>query len=142
MPTSPSAKDYSRWVLPGRPAPLLKGPFLFAVFEEFIANKLTLGEIHHAFRYVEELTSKYGNRTVFELREQVSDASRFNNEPIRTADNHYISISTQWSWQNFPYVLKSVQRAFNINPLQGCKLTDKMRSSLREAGVTFQEVNG
>ena len=133
-------RDYSRWVIPGRPAPLLKGPFLLAVFEDYIADKLTLAEIQQIFQELARQPASIGTRATYEFRHVIQDDSRFSPPPIRTADGQLIRVSNQWRTENFSYVLKAVHQHFRI-PLQGCRLTDKMRNSLRAAGVSFQEVN-
>jgi hypothetical protein len=131
--------DNSRWVVPGRPEPLRKGQFLLAIFEDYIADKLPLPEIQRVFRDLSE-ASNVGNRHTFKLRDEVKDTTRFHVPPIRTADRQLIRVSTQWRTENFSYVLKAVHQHFRI-PLQGCGLTDKMRNSLRAAGVSWEEVN-
>ena len=126
--------------MPGHPSPLKKGPFLFAVFEDLVADKLTVAQLHEVFRAVEELPASLGKCTVFKLRHEVTDEVRFNRPPIRTADGQLVRVSTQWSWANFPFVLRAVHQAFGIR-LQGCRLTDQMRASMRRAGATYEEMD-
>ncbi|GAA3969892.1 hypothetical protein [Hymenobacter antarcticus] len=137
---APASRDYSQWILSGRSIPLKKGAFLLAVFEDFVADKLTVAQLHEVFRPVEELPASLGNRTVFKLSYEVTDEVRFNRQPIRTAGGQLVRVSTQWSWANFPYVLRAVHQAFGIR-LQGCRLTDQMRASMRRADAAYEEVD-
>jgi hypothetical protein len=54
MPPSPF-RDNSQWVLPGYAEPLKKGSFHLAVYEDYIADELTLAEIQRVFQ---ELSNK------------------------------------------------------------------------------------
>jgi hypothetical protein len=141
MPSSRLPQDKSRWVVPGRSEPLGKGQFLLAIYEDYIAGKLTLAKIQQVFQELADQPSRIGNRATYKLREEIRDTKRFHELVIHTADRRLIRVSTQWSFENFPYVLKAVHQHFQI-PLQGCQLTDKMRNELRAANVSFQEING
>lgn len=139
MPSSSTPHDNSRWVVPGRPEPLGKGQFLLAIYEDYIADKLTIARIQQVFQELSDQPSRVGNRTTYKQRNEVTDDSRFHEHVIRTADRQLIRVSTQWRNENFSFVLKAVHQHFQI-PLQGCRLTDKMRASMRAAGVAFEEV--
>lgn len=139
MPTSRAPKDNSHWVVPGRPEPLGKGQFLLAIYEDYIADKLTIAKIQQVFQELSDQPSRVGNRTTYKQRDEVTDNKRFHEPLIGTADRQLIRVSTQWRTENFSYVLKAVHQHFQI-PLQGCRLTDKMRASMRAAGAAFEEV--
>lgn len=140
MSSTNSPQDKSHWVLPNRPEPLGKGQFLLAVYEDYIADKLTLAEIQRVFQGLTDQPSRIGNRITYQLRDEVKDTKRFHESLIHTADNQIVRVSTQWSYENFPFVLRAVNQHFRIL-LQGCRLTDKMRNTMRAADVSFQEVN-
>jgi len=107
MPSSIS-RDNSQWVLPGYVEPLKKGSFLLAVYENYIADKLTLAEIQRVFQELSNKSSYVGNRYTYRLRDEITNERRFYALPICTADRQLIRVSTQWSFKNFPYVLKAL----------------------------------
>lgn len=107
VPQKKEPRDTSRWKLDDDYYP--KGRFLLAVFQKYVAGKMSLNEVKQSFDpdVVFAGQTVEGNRILYQLSQDVKDAKRFHmDERIKTMDGKELVVSNQFGIKNFPAVLR------------------------------------
>lgn len=117
-PTKKVSRDTSRWKLDKRF--YSKGRFLLEVFKKYVDKQMSLVEVENQFNSDVVFAGQTikGNRVLYQLASDVKDPKRFHTDQvISTKDGKKLVVSTQFGTNNFPTVLRYLNRHFRI-PLE------------------------